>query len=270
MIPGSVATRSFRLTKRDVTLLQKLQSHGLLTTTQVARLMFPGRDMRLVLRRLRRLRKFGVITRDGGLSGGPFVWQITEKGAKLLGSTLVYGHVNRNILEHEIGLSELRLQLTEAKLVSLWKPGFEMRQELQARSKGEKTEEALVPDAIFTGTGPKAVPTALELELVPKSMRRYERVFSEYAQKKGLQVLWYVVRSAAFGRKLMALWMETAGRSSTITFAFSLLDEVLGSPQAAALHTAERVHNLGDVYSPPRPKPMASTPNGNGPQAHAS
>ena len=69
---------------------------------------------------------------------------------------------------------------------------------------------------------------ALELEISMKSKGRYKNIFSQYAKKRQLWCVWYVVLNKSSGESLGLLWDKYAFWSEC-KFAYSTLEEVFES-----------------------------------------
>lgn len=233
----------FRITKRDKSLLLKLSELGLMSTRQIEQLIFNGILSGTVLRRLRKLAKLKLITKESGIQGGPAIWMLTAKGGKGIGVTEIYGSMNRNQLEHEILISEIGGMLDQSQVLLRWKPGFNTKREVLKQHKGSNSFQTdLIPDALFVGRGTQAMNPvfALELELNLKSKRRYQKVFETYSNKKGVQYLWYVVRHPKQGERLFQIWNEVVTHSSKVSvqFVWSDLNEIKKDFSSTKLHTA--------------------------------
>ena len=76
------------LTKRDRLLLETLDTFGLLSTQQIENHIFNNIDKSTVLRRLRILKKRGLLLASDGLPRGGLIWTLTKKGISQSMSTL--------------------------------------------------------------------------------------------------------------------------------------------------------------------------------------
>lgn len=234
----------FRITKRDKSLLLKLSELGLMSTRQIEQLIFSKILSGTVLRRLRKLAKLKLITKESGVHGGPAIWMLSSKGGKEIGVTEIYGSMNRNQLEHEILISEIGGLLDQAQVLLRWKPGFNTKREVLKQSKGRNSFQTdVIPDALFVGrcTDGKNPVFALELELNLKSKRRYQKIFETYSNKKGVQYLWYIVRHPKQGERLLQIWNEVDHRSSkgAVQFVWSDLNEIKKNFSQVKLHTSD-------------------------------
>lgn len=233
------------LTPRDHGLLEALYDFGLLTTPQLERKVF-GRIRRTTsLRRLRKLEKRGLIARSAGLEKGTLAWSVTTKGGSLIGRSQGYGHVNRNTLEHDILVSEIRLIFEEIGASSGWKSGHLIKK----RQSSNKYWEGVVPDGILLlPLGESIKPMAIEVELTTKASGRYVNVLREYAMKKSVVAVWYIVSHKTIAKAVMkALASRTySGRNGDWVF-WTPLDEVLKDPLQIQLRSKTKSIWLQDL-----------------------
>lgn len=190
------------LTPRDERLLETLYDFGLMTTAQLGRRIFPGVKATTVLRRLRKLSKRGFIASQEGLGRGKFVWSVTAKGGSLIGFPQGYGHVNRNSLEHDVAVSEVRLTLEEIGAVTDWQSGHLLKRAVAKPKRGEKPGP--FPDGILlVAKKDHPLPVAIEVELTAKAAGRYLSVLSSYEQKKSIAAVWYLTSQRSIGKAVL-------------------------------------------------------------------
>jgi DNA-binding MarR family transcriptional regulator len=237
------------LTQRDYVLLETLFSFGLMTTPQLERKVFSRIRRTTVLRRLRKLGKRGLIQRTSGSEKGALVWSVTAKGGALIGEPSGYGHINRNTLEHDILVSEVRLVLEEIGVSREWKPGHILKKEV---SPGRR-ESGLIPDGIMLlplGDSFRAV--AIELELSAKAHSRYTKVIREYAGKRSIAAVWYIVSHKSIGKSVFkaAASPNSSDRKGEWVF-WTPLSEMLKDPLQAQLRGMSKTISLKDLAQPP-------------------
>lgn len=151
-------------TERDKTLLNKLADYELLSTKQLRELVFPKVTKTTVLRRLRKLESEKLIRRVHVLRGGELIWTLTAPGAIPIHREHFLENINRNTLEHDVTLNDVRLMFEKLGLVVGWHTEQALRR--ASGTKQKTLEPQINPDAIIsvkTVEGIKAV--ALELEL---------------------------------------------------------------------------------------------------------
>ncbi len=240
------------LTQRDTSVLKLVHDYGLVTTREIQGAVFKTVDHSTVMRRLRKLTRRGYLLCDRGFHLGPFIWTLASKGAKALGSDLIYGPVNRNQLEHETTLSALRAHMATIGVSELWQPGFLLRKQAGANEKS--TEDVVIPDALMAvrrtnpnlGKGTLAI-LAIELELHAKAKRRYHKVFATYRKKKGVNFIWYIVPHSRFGEMLLTLWQECSNENEHQLFAWSLVENVFKTPSEIILNRVSGAKRLADL-----------------------
>lgn len=223
-----------RLTQRDNSLLTTLGDYEFLSTRQLLLLAFPKIRKTTALRRLRKLETERLIKRVHGLAGGEFVWCLSINGAHRIHRDGCIDRINRNSLEHDVLLNDLRMAFERIKLVTGWRTEQSIRR--AASNKKSESREDLNPDAIAsvrTANGVEAV--AIELELFAKNSTRYRKTFRQYAYLKQLWAIWYLVPDIALGKRLAKEWTKaTEGRGPQ--FYFLLVPEVLSPDAPITLH----------------------------------
>jgi hypothetical protein len=193
------------VTERDKNLFKSLNNYGFLSTKQVRKLFFNGVDKRTMLARLRALRKAKYLRFITGPELGQYVWYLSKAGSKLFDSEPVIGSVNRNTLEHDLLVNELRFLLKDTGLFSNWTSSHRMRKYASDYFEDYDTSEPIVPDWIssleFKDQGKK--PIAIELELNYKGPKYMDRLFSKYVRQRSLSGVWYFVKDASVGKRVL-------------------------------------------------------------------
>lgn len=226
------------LTERDKRLTSALQSYAILTTRQLATMIFPGIAITTVLRRLRALEDGGYIQRIEGLRSTERAWGVTvgttnadqERPAKV--------HFPRHSLDHDLKLTELRIRLEGKGIALSWIPEHEIRAKV-ARTHGlREAKRKVIPDGI-AGVEVQGVKesVAVELELNFKNSKRYWQIFRDYQTKKNLYAVWYVVGSKGIGRHLEKAYKHCYFSGNPFLF-WSVLEDVMRDPIAATIHCA--------------------------------
>lgn len=215
---------------RDRILLSHLANYGVLSTRQLSSLVFKSIRLTTALRRLRILEKRTLIRKTKGLENGGYAWSLTTEGASLLGTKVPQKFINRNTLEHDVTLNDVRLALRTVGLGTTWQPEHALRRLAWADRSRQQNGRSIVPDGLFAAdwqTGPKTI--AVELELNQKSMNRYDEIFKRYEFSKALGVLWYIVPTHSIGKSIMARFQKRA-KYTSCDFAYSVLHQVLENP----------------------------------------
>ena len=223
-------------TKRDLFLLEKLESFGVLSSQQIRELVFKGTDTRTVLRRLRLLKKRGYLFSSEGLPNGGLVWVLSKKGALLFNIEGETKPINRNTLQHDVIVSDVRIQLEKLGVIASWTPEHILKKKASKtfreweKSLSRVGDPPIVPDSLFIikNHWGEMRAVALELELSLKSKARYKKIFSQYKNKKELWCVWYVILNKSFGESLLELWNKYA-LWGDCKFAYSTLEEVFKS-----------------------------------------
>ena len=207
----------------------------MLSSQQIRELVFKGTDTKTVLRRLRLLKKRGCLLSSEGLANGGLVWVLSKKGALLFNVEGETKPINRNTLQHDVIVSDVRIQLERLGVIASWTPEHILKKKAaKAFHEREKSfsyveDPPIVPDSLFiTKQGWKMKAVALEVELSIKSKARYKKIFSQYKNKRELWCVWYVVLNKAFGESLLELWDKYA-LWGDCKFAYSTLEGIFKS-----------------------------------------
>ena len=224
---------SFTLIKRDLHLLEQLNSYGVFSTQQIREFMFNGIDTRTVLRRLRLLKERGWLLSSEGLTNGGLSWFLTKKGAGLFHPSAYTKSINKNTLRHDVTLSDVRIQLEKKDIAFYWEPEHLLkRKALKTLFEWEESlsqveDPPVVPDGLFIIKHQgKLRSVALELETSVKSVKRYRKLFTLYRDKEELFLLWYVVLNKSVGESLLKLWYKYTENCAFCSFSYSTLEDI--------------------------------------------
>jgi hypothetical protein len=215
------------ITERDIRLLESLERYALMTTPQIHTSHFKATDLHTVLRRLRTLERRKLIRRHHGLKNGKLVWTSTKTGLANVGiGTPVL--VNRNTIEHDVQLTEVRLLLDRLKIGKRWRGSHELRETASSGTSPEDRNSDVIPDALFaTMRNREAKLIALEVELTAKSRTRYRRILDLYSFKKAINHIWYIVRPSKLGSSLLLEGDKLQRTMPDDWLAWTLLDDLL-------------------------------------------
>lgn len=238
------------LTKRDLELFQALASYAIFTTRQIAEKYFTGARTTTVLRRLRKLERAFYIRRITGLETGEVAWSLTPKGAEEAGCNTFKRHFRRDVLDHDLKLTSLRLLLEGKGIAHSWIPEHEIRA-IVARKHGIRAmRERIVPDGIMgIEAGGCKESVAIELELSFKNRDRYLKTFRQYREKANLFGIWYFVVNAGIGRQVERVWREANVFGSNIRFFWSVLKEVEAKTLAAMVHGSGEGREIRELFT---------------------
>ncbi|MFZ4402816.1 MAG: replication-relaxation family protein [Pseudobdellovibrionaceae bacterium] len=190
------------LTERDRELFKVINDYGMLSTNQILMIVFPQIDNSTALARLRKLKYKKYIQSHSGLPKGQLVWTLALKSRQIIDSDLEI-NVNKNQLEHDVLISEVRFRLEQNGVCRSWTSGFKLKQLISKKDPQGVTQTSQIPDGIFSvqmPSGPQVV--ALELELVSKTKRRYRDILQNYSSNSKIKWVWYLVNSNSLGNLL--------------------------------------------------------------------
>lgn len=229
------------MTERDHKLMEGLSTYGVLSTRQINELFFQGIRKTTVLRRLRLLERRKCIRRLQGLPDGARAWCLTSAQAERLGLAFAFGHSNRNTIEHDVLLNDVRVSLKRVGVGENWTPEHVLRRQAMAKQRHVAREDRVIPDGLLTARqGENKYQIAVELELHAKTRRRYRKLFFDYKWKRSLWAIWYIVPHESIGRLVADEWQkQNNGKHDTVIW--SLLSDVLNDPWNVQVHVGPKI-----------------------------
>jgi hypothetical protein len=239
------------ITERDIRLFESLHGYALMTTSQIQSTHFRGTDLHTVLRRLRNLERRHLIQRHHGLSHGKLCWTAAKKGLALVGaSTPIL--VNRNTIEHDIQLTEVRLTLDRLGIGKQWRGNHELRMAANENKKPDERSADLIPDSLFAVMkDQQAKLIALEVELTAKSRKRYRRILDLYSDKKSINHIWYVVRPSKLGPGLLLEATKVQRSLPNDWLVWTLIEDLLENGLNSKVHFQNEKYLLLREFFPP-------------------
>jgi len=249
------------LTPRDRALLLDLNEYALHRTRTLRERHFPGVAMTTVLRRLRILESEGYIQRIEGLPNAQVAWSLTGKTAELLQPKASKIHFPRFVLDHDLGLADLRLALEGHGIARSWTPEHEIRSRVAKAHGMRRVADRNVPDALMgIQTGGQQHVVAVELELTAKNQRRYRRILDDYGTKQSLWGIWYVVPRRTIAKQVLHAANDIAHAKPFLMW--SILEDVMRSPLESIVHGVKAKYRLRDLWTPAHTGAQSvSTPN---------
>lgn len=236
-----------KLQPRDLRLLGHISRFGVLTTRQIAKLLFENIAHTTMMRRLRILESEGYIKRHAGLSDGVYSWSLTISGGECVGDTRPYEHRNMNTLNHSVMLTELRFAIESIGLGKDWIPEWHLKSEIY--NPRDHRREQVVPDGILLERiNGKPAAVSVELELTPKSINRYEKLFRLYRDKTSIALIWYVVTKKNFGLRILDTWSNIFKMYDNPTLGLSVLNDVIANPRDAKMYFKNRTTTIAKMF----------------------
>lgn len=185
---------------RDVKLCEYLLSFGFLSSEQIKKLLFPTTNKRTMLRRLRVLKQQKRLNRFEVSTGGQVLWYLTPSQVEQMKGKLVIKKINKNVLNHDLLVNDLRLQFEQQKVGSSWKSGHYFKHLASLKKKLEDSASDTIPDWVVTIHHRVC---ALEVELHLKSKERMLKVFRTYSDNKEISLIWYFVPTESMRKRLL-------------------------------------------------------------------
>lgn len=248
-------------TARDQKLIELLGRYELFSTRQILKTSFPEIDKRTALRRLRKLENEKWIRRAPGLPGGESVWALGPVGAHRLRLETYLDKINRNTVEHDVVLNDIRMEFERLGIAKEWITEQSMRRK-QDKRHGSVIGNEINPDAIFVvdvASTPKAV--ALELELHGKNAARYRKIFRSYGNLRKIWSIWYAVPDQKLGDRILREWKNLGGSWPRPEFYWFVIGDLQDQTKPIRLHGV-----AGDRLIH---RPTATSQEGAHPCAHA-
>jgi hypothetical protein len=191
--------RQWRITERDLDVLEFLTRYGAATAEQVRREFF-GDSIKAAYRRLKSLEERGMIKGERVFYKMPGVYRVTEPGARLAQVDLPPPRRDLARLHHVLEVVELSWALRSGELhhgeprlgegVEDWITEREIRRdkliERREKESGRMKKGGLMgrtPDGLMILEDGSEI--AVELELTPKRGASYRKIFSDYERQLG-------------------------------------------------------------------------------------
>ena len=195
-----------KLQPRDLEILNIIQKYGVVSSSQIGQWFFAGVAKTTVLKRVRLLEKGNFIKRGVTLDDGTKTFYLGHQGRQHLQAEAFSLGTNRNTIDHDVLLSDIRRKLESFGLAKDVTPEFQMRSEIFRNHRYRNAKEQLIPDALMIEqvlSEPQAI--SVELELTIKSKARYKRIFEQYGSKKAITKIWYFCRDLRSLNKILQI-----------------------------------------------------------------
>lgn len=237
------------LTARDRELLIQLNNYELLSTVMIESLIFKGIRKTTTLRRLRILEKEKLIKRTQNTTSQIYLWSITDQGAQAIGYESNKNSWNKNTLDHDLKLIEVRMKLENIGLVKSWTTEQKIKSIVYKNNSRLEAKKKLIPDGVFiTSLENQNKSVAIELELTLKDKKRIKEVIKNYLAKNDLSFVWYISPQKNILKSIFTEWKTMARESSGVRLIASLYEEVILNPLESHIYTLEGVFKFNDFW----------------------
>ncbi len=214
-----------KLQARDKKIIAGIYKFGVLSTRQIGNLFFKSVAHTTVMKRLRRLEEMKFISRGVTLKNGTNTWRLDVRGRRLLGLEESFKFSNRNTIEHDVLLNDLRMTFEVVGLGLEWTPECVMKAGA-FRHDYKKARNKVIPDGLMAEMmNGKALVIAVELELTQKSQSRYRETFTEYANKNLIDIIWYFIKDKGLVHALQTGWQKQTFRNDRQHIFVSYIDD---------------------------------------------
>jgi len=228
------------LMPRDKKLLALMERYQVLSTNQIRRLIFSDLAPTNMFRRLRLLEKRNLIRRNVGMRDHSYAWCLAAEGASALGTNAPRIFLNRNTIDHDVTLTNVRLALETVGLGEKWVDEMRLRRLAFTRVRNNPNDMVVIPDGILPVATKDGIRTiAVELELNSKNRRRYREIFKKYRKMDTLMWVWYIVPTPSLGKLLLEEWSKIEQWTVDPEPVWSTLTQVLNDPWNIEIHTAD-------------------------------
>jgi hypothetical protein len=226
------------LQPRDLKLLNLLNRFSLISTKQIQSLVFSGIADSTMLRRLRLLEKNKYICQSAILDNYSRTWQLSDRSLDVIPDANVFKIYNRNTINHDILITEVRLKLEKFNIGKDWINGFDIKVRVTKDQNAFQKSHQLVPDGVMIEAMKKQHKAiALELELTIKSKNRYLNLLENYDNNPRINFVWYIFKSASEARAFDKILTDVRRKGKIW---MSLLDDVLKNDDFVIYSIAER------------------------------
>ena len=233
-----------RLSDRDKKLFDLLARYEVMSSKQIRSLACPDVIETNFFRRLRELERAKMIKRLGPMLDHSYAWLLESEGKRRMGFGERDLFKTRLTLEHDVALTQVRLDLDSIGVGKKLVPESELRRLARSQRIGyrEKNKTVVVPDGLFPVLiKERAEVFALEVELTFKSKQRYFELFKRYMKMDGIYAIWYVVPNRSMGERILSEWesfFQKFDREYTRSkiLCYSVLDEFTAQPRTALIH----------------------------------
>jgi hypothetical protein len=212
------------LQERDNKLLRSIAKYAVLSTHQIAHLTFVGVAHTTMMRRLRLLEKEKFISRGVPLDTGTNTWILGYKGREFMNAKPSAVFMNRNTIQHDVLVTEVRLTFETVGLASNWTPEWQMKSEAMGIDR-RPGRERVIPDGLMLEPikGQTKI-IAVELERTRKAEKKYDRILSQYMHGTNINFIWYVAKELSIVNAII----RTANKHNfpTSRLWFSLEDQL--------------------------------------------
>lgn len=238
-------TRNYKLTARDKKLLELLHQYSLMSTNQIATLVFENIAKTTMLRRLRVLETNKLIQFIEYQKGRERVWVLTQLGAWEVNLEVPKKNYSHHIMDHDVKLVELRILLMRQEVIKKWIPEHEIRSQVIAKHGRSNINQRIIPDALLTIEKENInQAVALELEINFKNIDRYRKLFYSYRQKNNVDMVYYIVSTKGLGKHLDRIWNEQRMIVKGPMFMWSVYTDIVTNRLNAKVYCKEKVINL--------------------------
>lgn len=213
------------LQPRDLKLLDLLNRYNLMSTKQIQNLVFGGIADSTMLRRLRLLEKNKYICQSAILDNYSRTWQLSDRSIDIIPEANIFKIFNRNTINHDILVTEVRLKLEKFGLGKDWVDGFDIKARVTKDQNSFQKSHQLVPDGVMIVAIKKQhMAIAVELELTIKSKNRYLNLLENYDNNPRINFVWYIFKGISELKAFDKILIEVRRKGKIW---ISLLDDVL-------------------------------------------
>jgi Replication-relaxation len=226
------------LQPRDLKLLNLLNRFSLMSTKQIQNIVFNGIADSTMLRRMRLLEKNKYICQSAILDNYSRTWQLSDRAADVVENANVFKIYNRNTINHDILITEVRLKLENFALGKEWINGFDIKATVSKDQNAFRKEHQLVPDGVMIAAMKNQhIAIAVELELTIKSKNRYLNLLENYDNNPRINFVWYIFKSVSEARAFDKILTDVRRKNKIW---MSLLDDVLKNDDFVIYSIGER------------------------------
>lgn len=248
------------ITPRDIDILKRIATYGMLSTKQINSVCFKSIATTTVLRRLRMLEDEKYIQRLRGLESQDILWLILPKGTQAANVEMPKRHWSKNLLEHDNKLISLRLNLEASRIAHSWIPEHLIRANIFRKNDFKTAKEKLIPDGLMGAeANGKRISIAIELELTLKNKDKLRKTLSRYRQQVGIAGVWYIAPTTSLLSSISSVWSSLGSIQSGTRLYLSVLDDVMKNSHQAKVLCLGRTTKTSELWTPRPAHPTAQS-----------
>lgn len=189
--------------ERDREILRKISKYAVLSTSQIANLLFHGVAHTTIMRRLRALEKAKYTHRNVPLDDGTNTWILGLEGRRFTNQKPTLMFMNRNTIGHDVLVNDVRILFESLNIGHDWTPEWVMKSRAMRNDRHRQSERVIPDGLMIESVSGRSTVFAMELERTRKSQQRYDKVLYQYGLRDTVDVIWYITKDLAIANAII-------------------------------------------------------------------